>query len=68
MTGNLVICMEVFRTYVHAAYSFGSCTLKLGYSIDVGQGYAMLLWFRVVTPQRHDVRETTSIIAITTDH
>lgn len=65
---NLVVCREVSDTYVHAAYSFGSYTFKLAYSINVGQAYAMLLWFRLVTPQRRNLRERTSIFVITTDH
>ena len=60
--------MELSGTYVHAAYSFGSCTFKLAYSINVGQVYAVLLRFRLVTPQRHNARERTTIIVITTDH
>ena len=48
--GNLVNCMEVSDTYVHAAYSIGSCRFKVAYSINVEQVYAMLLWFRLVTP------------------
>ena len=51
MIGNLVNCMEVSDTYAHAAYSVGSCTFKVAYSINVEQVSAMLLWFRMVTPE-----------------
>ena len=43
--------MEVSDTYAHAAYSVGSCTFKVAYSINVEQVYAVLLWFRLVTPE-----------------
>ena len=43
--------MEVSDIYAHAAYSFGSCTFKVAYSINVEQAYAMLIWFRLVTPE-----------------
>ena len=43
--------MEVSDTYVHAAYSVGSCTFKVAYSINVEQVYVMLLRFRLVTPE-----------------
>ena len=43
--------MEVSDTYAHATYSIGSCTCKVAYSINVEQVYAMLLWFRLVTPE-----------------
>ena len=43
--------MEVSDTYAHVAYSIGSCTFKVAYSINVEQVSAMLLWFRLVTPE-----------------
>ena len=43
--------MEVSDTYAHVAYSVGSCTFKVAYSINVEQVSAMLLWFRLVTPE-----------------
>ena len=43
--------MEVSLTYAHVAYSIGSCTFKVAYSINVEQVSAMLLWFRLVTPE-----------------
>ena len=43
--------MEVSDTYAHVAYSVGSCTFKVAYSINVEQVYVMLLWFRLVTPE-----------------
>ena len=49
--GNLVNCMEVSDTYAHAACSIGSCPFKVAYFINVEQVYAMLLWFRMVTPE-----------------
>ena len=49
--GNLVNCMEASDTYAHVAYSIGSCTFQVAYSINVEQVYAVLLWFRLVTPE-----------------
>ena len=66
--GNLVICMKVSDTYACAAYLFGSCTFRLAYSYKVEQVHAVLLVYRLVTPQRYNVRDRTSIIVITTDH
>ena len=43
--------MEVSDTYAHVAYSIGSCTFKVAYSINVEQVSAMLLWRRLVTPE-----------------
>ena len=43
--------MEVSDTYANAAYSIGPCTFKVAYFINVEQVYAMLLWFRMVTPE-----------------
>ena len=43
--------MEVSDTYANAAYSIGPCTFKVAYFINVEQLYAMLLWFRMVTPE-----------------
>ena len=43
--------MKVSDTYAHAAYSIGSCAFQVADSINVEQVYAMLLWFRLITPE-----------------
>ena len=65
--GNLVNCMKVSDTYAHVAYSIGSCTFKVAYSINVDRFlrcYFGLGWLH----QRHNVGERTSITVMTTNH
>ena len=54
--------MEVSDTYVHAAYSVGSCTFKVAYSINDMRCYFGLGWLH----QRYNVGERTTMIVTTT--